>query len=74
MQVHCRNLVAVHYMNTQLFTSYLLTDNLHLLYCVPMADRQSHHHQLGRSRRRNTFSEIFKKLQDGNMMNIAKMT
>ena len=35
---------------------------------------QSHQQMLGRSRRRNAFSEIFKKQPDGNMMNITKMT
>ena len=29
----CRTLVAVQYMNTQLFTFFVSTDNLHLLDC-----------------------------------------
>ena len=29
----CRNLVAVQFMNTQLFAFFLPTDNLHLLDC-----------------------------------------
>ena len=44
------------------------------VYQWPTKRRQSRQLMLGRSRRRNAFSEIFKKPPDGNMMNIAKMT
>ena len=58
-----------------LYTAYkqYTTGSACCVYQRPTKRRHSRQLMPGRSRRRNTFSKIFKKQHDGNMTNIAKL-